>query len=212
MSAAPLLPCPFCGSADVAIDVPDYGDVRAVRCRQCEAEGPYDGSRPDHQEHAVAAWNRRAPAPPSPAAGMVPLPPGEDYAGVMAWARCYQRLSAEADAMQDWIEARTNAGLALEIRHAARAALSSREEAKGADLRPALEAMREACAKARECLTDDIFYRDGYGFVRCSACFEQQDEGEDERTHRPTCDVAAAINAIDAALSPFGAAAREEGE
>lgn len=50
-----LLPCPFCGSTDVAVICGGPGNHYA-RCGGCKAATD-DGSH----ERAVSAWNRRAP-------------------------------------------------------------------------------------------------------------------------------------------------------
>jgi Lar family restriction alleviation protein len=50
-----LLPCPFCGSAE--IHAPSAANKLCL-CAQCNAEGPIATNKPD----AIAAWNRRAQA------------------------------------------------------------------------------------------------------------------------------------------------------
>ncbi len=60
MQADPL-PCPFCGSRDVGVDM----DTESVVC-ECSATGPSMLSREDFgtdglmKEAAVAAWNKRS--------------------------------------------------------------------------------------------------------------------------------------------------------
>jgi Lar family restriction alleviation protein len=58
-----LLPCPFCGSADVApIAPPPAGGhvvaaiTQTIECRKCESRGSAERSR----TKAIAAWNTRA--------------------------------------------------------------------------------------------------------------------------------------------------------
>lgn len=55
-----LLPCPFCGSTDIAVTSCGPNNYYA-RCCICTATTD-DGSR----EAAIAAWNRRAPDPMAP--------------------------------------------------------------------------------------------------------------------------------------------------
>jgi len=64
-----LLPCPFCGN-DVASQSFWYGCVPGdeprgyhVFCLECSETDTLDGPRRDTLEEAIAAWNRRAPAP-----------------------------------------------------------------------------------------------------------------------------------------------------
>lgn len=60
-----LLPCPFCGSADATLSddlITFYGE-----CLECGATGSYSSYR----SGAIAAWNRRTPAP----VGVEPLIP-----------------------------------------------------------------------------------------------------------------------------------------
>jgi Lar family restriction alleviation protein len=61
---AALLPCPFCGSADVAPNGTEDQPLwnQWVRCASCEAEGP---TRTGGHAVVAAAWNTRA-APPAP--------------------------------------------------------------------------------------------------------------------------------------------------
>jgi Lar family restriction alleviation protein len=61
MSAVPILPCPFCGDADPAIDEID-NDCWAVCCNGCGAIGPCladDGSKVLGAK-AIELWNRRS--------------------------------------------------------------------------------------------------------------------------------------------------------
>lgn len=52
-----ILPCPFCGDTDPAIDEID-SDVWAVCCNECLAIGPHqDGAQTTEQ--AIEKWNRR---------------------------------------------------------------------------------------------------------------------------------------------------------
>lgn len=60
MSAPELLPCPFCGGDDlIIVGGPVEDDWCAVSCLGCMTVGPHNYTDP----HAIAAWNRRAPAP-----------------------------------------------------------------------------------------------------------------------------------------------------
>lgn len=58
---AELLPCPFCGSADVRDYESGQGYTSAF-CYACESEG----APAKTWDEAVQAWNRRAPAAPVP--------------------------------------------------------------------------------------------------------------------------------------------------
>lgn len=68
----PLLPCPFCGSADVEQeDHQSYGHGDStsevyVECQTCQAKGPdtgYWGGPTDEQRRkAMELWNARSPA------------------------------------------------------------------------------------------------------------------------------------------------------
>lgn len=53
-----LKPCPFCGSgrAHVTFDVDSWASVHCPECR-------FNGPDFNHSASAIAAWNRRAPAP-----------------------------------------------------------------------------------------------------------------------------------------------------
>jgi len=50
-----VLPCPFCGSADLHMPVSGAADGGYVSCRRCEADGPIK----DTADEAVDAWNVR---------------------------------------------------------------------------------------------------------------------------------------------------------
>lgn len=52
-AAAPLLPCPFCGSRDVGL--PANPECAVVYCRDCGATAPVC-----HGPDAAGLWNRRA--------------------------------------------------------------------------------------------------------------------------------------------------------
>ena len=49
-----ILPCPFCGSSDVAIESGDNGKQWWVECRCCDAEGPLSELS---ELVAAASWN-----------------------------------------------------------------------------------------------------------------------------------------------------------
>ena len=54
------LPCPFCGSKDVAVDL----DTESVTCHVCVATGPSMLKKEHSSDHAMAAeaisaWNSR---------------------------------------------------------------------------------------------------------------------------------------------------------
>jgi Lar family restriction alleviation protein len=56
-----LLPCPFCGSADVDFDdVAAGNDIFCVKCNGCRAKSVYLGDIPYRFEKLTEAWNRRA--------------------------------------------------------------------------------------------------------------------------------------------------------
>lgn len=58
-SDVPLLPCPFCGSTEVEVEVERHsypGGVAFVWCYGCGAEG----GKEDTRAEAVARWNARA--------------------------------------------------------------------------------------------------------------------------------------------------------
>lgn len=50
-----LLPCPFCESTDLAIEVFDEGWKDRIRCHTCQAQGPPHRTKPA----AIENWNRR---------------------------------------------------------------------------------------------------------------------------------------------------------
>jgi Lar family restriction alleviation protein len=56
-----LRPCPFCGSRALVVD--DVGTERRhtwVRCRACDATGPYVGApEPVEDAEAIRQWNTR---------------------------------------------------------------------------------------------------------------------------------------------------------
>jgi hypothetical protein len=59
---AEMLPCPFCGRADVLHVEPFPGsDWPAVRCRACLCIGPPPRPEGRDQRGATASWNRRKP-------------------------------------------------------------------------------------------------------------------------------------------------------
>lgn len=62
-----LIPCPFCGSPDVAIadDLVTFNGL----CNACGASGGYSSYR----NGATWLWNRRTPQPTQAQAGAVPL-------------------------------------------------------------------------------------------------------------------------------------------
>lgn len=85
---AELLPCPFCGGNDLAIENqvvhPDNYHSAFVRCNDCEMDGPSSLSLPEPdgcwmpdaesaQEAAGKAWNRRAPAAKVPQTNKEPI-------------------------------------------------------------------------------------------------------------------------------------------
>lgn len=58
-----IIPCPFCGHADMKICHYPSGDNHPwVSCESCWARGPASKLAVD----AIEAWNRRADAPPNP--------------------------------------------------------------------------------------------------------------------------------------------------
>jgi Lar family restriction alleviation protein len=57
-AACSLLPCPFCGSADVGY----YAFTCVIRCHDCGTEGPIDALRDQGRLVAAELWNRRANA------------------------------------------------------------------------------------------------------------------------------------------------------
>jgi hypothetical protein len=64
-----LLPCPFCGGANLAYDMSDIdGWIAHVECRDCnDMLGPMSKFKYDDeleaQGDAANVWNTRAPAP-----------------------------------------------------------------------------------------------------------------------------------------------------
>jgi Lar family restriction alleviation protein len=53
-----LLPCPFCGSADVSFDGESYHSF--VVCGNCEAKGPaFSCEETGIMDKAIVAWNQR---------------------------------------------------------------------------------------------------------------------------------------------------------
>ena len=61
-----LKPCPFCGSTDHHHIASVLNGRSQVHCEYCGSEGPVCES----EASAIAAWNRRTPAP----ANVCPLP------------------------------------------------------------------------------------------------------------------------------------------
>ena len=58
-----MLPCPFCGRADVLhVEAFPGGDWPTVRCRSCLCIGPTPPREGRDQRGAIAIWNRRRPA------------------------------------------------------------------------------------------------------------------------------------------------------
>jgi len=62
VNAPAILPCPFCGDTDPAIDEVDM-DVWAVCCNECGTTGPTqdDKGQADVGAKAIELWNRRKP-------------------------------------------------------------------------------------------------------------------------------------------------------
>ncbi len=60
MSAVEILPCPFCGDADPAIDQVET-DVWALVCNECGCTGPIENYNNAQQspERAIELWNKR---------------------------------------------------------------------------------------------------------------------------------------------------------
>jgi Lar family restriction alleviation protein len=99
MTDTAILPCPFCGDSDPAIDEIDSG-IWAVCCDDCKMIGPHtDGEH--SAEQAITAWNRRvavlrrrsARAAPSNRAPLVPggedsAPAGEARPLLLPRSRC----------------------------------------------------------------------------------------------------------------------------
>lgn len=91
-----LLPCPFCGSPDVAIadDLVTFNGL----CNACGASGGYSSYR----NGATWLWNRRTPQPTQAQAGAVPLTDAE--ARSLVWsidsAWCRSDSVSEEDALE----------------------------------------------------------------------------------------------------------------
>jgi hypothetical protein len=86
-----LAACPLCGSTDVWLHTepdPELGDESYVRCGDCMMFGPPKPWPPE----AIAAWNRRTPAP-SPQ----PSPDGALRQFVIDLWRCRKNLYAALD-------------------------------------------------------------------------------------------------------------------
>lgn len=66
--AMKLLPCPFCGGANVRVKEQPRHGTYAI-CDDCAAAGPYKKVTGSNDE-AAAAWNRRA-FPPAPDEGAI---------------------------------------------------------------------------------------------------------------------------------------------
>lgn len=64
----PVLPCPFCGDTDPAIDQVELG-VWAVVCNDCNCTGPieeFHTGKGQSAELAIKLWNRRGSSGPDP--------------------------------------------------------------------------------------------------------------------------------------------------
>lgn len=63
MDTSTILPCPYCGDTDPAIDEIDM-DVWAVCCNECGATGPHqdDTGLAGVGTKAIELWNRRKAA------------------------------------------------------------------------------------------------------------------------------------------------------
>lgn len=66
--APPLLPCPFCGGPAHRAPIDEGSDLGAIGCASDCALAPYLTYDERTEGRAVAAWNRRAPAPSADAA------------------------------------------------------------------------------------------------------------------------------------------------
>jgi Lar family restriction alleviation protein len=57
LGGEPMLPCPFCGSTEVAVKH-NVNFVLAVECKRCKARGPVPAV--NRIIHAQDTWNKRA--------------------------------------------------------------------------------------------------------------------------------------------------------
>lgn len=103
-----MLPCPFCGCADIFIEPDERGSggqwvapihvgCMACKCEQCE----------DEEAEAIAAWNRRAALlePVEEGWVMVPKEPTEamlDAACDVADVEFYGRKNVHEDIRREW--------------------------------------------------------------------------------------------------------------
>lgn len=67
MSTPTVLPCPFCGDPDPAIDEIEM-DIWAVCCNECGAVGPHqsDDGVTNLGPKAIELWNKRGSNRPDP--------------------------------------------------------------------------------------------------------------------------------------------------